>query len=228
MSLVKNLNFDVSNMKQDILPYFTNVDSKQSWLHNRYPPGLGKSRNTIESIFYSTENWVIVIPNHKMIYGKHNMVWNCWKNSIPYQNMIGKTRYVIKSTNKEFKIADDINLRLVDTEKEGFIGKKLCLQPSGREYVPGCTDCVFSEKCLYNRLKENAENKQIIFTPIHTLSMYQYKNIVFDESIEQNKLIIKTYTQKQLNKFGIILDDIKNVKIAGKNVIYYNNISIKK
>lgn len=224
MSLNTILQQEKSQMKTDLLPFFTNF-SEFYWLHNKYAPGLGKSQTTIECIARSPENFVIVIPNHKMIYGKYNMVDNCWKNGISYQARLGKTKRVIESTDHKLKISDTLKYRIVN-EDEGPIGTKICMQPSGSEYYPGCKNCAHYNDCLYNQFREEFEYKQIIFSTIQNLNEFPNRIIIFDESIEQQKLVFKTFTKLQVKKLGIHIEDLHTENVCGNIIHYYHTVSV--
>lgn len=216
------------NMQLEIRKFIQNPEP-ENWLFNHYPPGFSKSRSMIEEIGRTHSKWAIVTPNHKMIYGKYSMVDNCIRNGINYQDRIGKARYIRPTTIPNLCIGSGIPFRLVlEGEQVLPIDEKICKQPAGREYVPGCTECTFSETCRYNWLKSLLNARQIVFTPIHNLTEMEHRSIAFDESIEQAKLASRTFTKQQAKDLGIILEEPRSIQIYGKAVTIYDNVCLSR
>ncbi len=226
-SVVKKLEKESRRMFDKLTLYFAN-ERDDFWLHNRYPPGLGKSRYTIDLIAKSNLDFDIVIPNHAMLYGKNGMVDNCRRHGISYQNALGKRQYVAKNYNPTLKIADDLHYRVVseDEVKKGVNCEKLCMRDDGNEYFPSCKGCENSELCLYKKFGDNMQNKRVIFTPIQSLKKFENRFIIFDESIEQLMKAELTNTRENLEELGVILEKEEIQSISGRDITYFNNISI--
>jgi len=180
------------------------LTSAKQFLRLFVPPGLGKTKATIDLILAHPEyKYLIVEPDHDITAGKGNLEDTLDQNYINWIHNYGKGR----------KVSEAYPMLFFDSDEE------FCMLPVGEKYVPGCLGggirCPHYDECEWRAQRNLIKLRDVVicvFQNLHQMvELYKPDIIIFDESME-NKII-------STNKRFFSLDKLTSLGIElGKDV----------
>lgn len=225
-SLNKKIRNERQTMSDEIFHAYDDIGC--NLIRNYAPPGIGKTHLTVDIIrHHFNENYVIVIPNHKMATGKNDLQDMLDSKEILWLHIYGKTqkhslhdRYCLRKKEEAYYPGCSFEFKTAEIpDLYGLYGDSY-----DYDIEENIARCSHRNECPYKCQFQNITDYRVIICVLEHVSMFNGRVLIIDESFEQKILKGFAVTPKQAALYNISITHGVEKKLGADTYTFYKTV----